>query len=184
MESVKRELSPQTKRCVEIACEKGASNWLAVLPLKKQGFTLNRSQFMDAINLRYYRELRGLPPTCACSQPFTITHALNCKKGGFVHIRHDNIRDFLAALLQIVQTDVQKEPPLQQLQTEVIPTNIGNSADAARLDIRAKGFWRSGQDAYFDVRVTNPLAASAMKIPLSKVYDRHEKEKKNSTIIE
>ena len=178
MESVKKELSPQTKRCVEIACEKGASNWLAVLPLKKQGFLLNRSQFMDALNLRYYRELRGLPSICPCSQPFTITHALNCKKGGFIHMRHDNTRDFLTSLLQVVQTDVQREPPLQKLQTEGENSDIGNTADAARLDIRAKGFWRAGQDAYFDIRVTNPLAATAMKIPLSKVYDRNEKEKK------
>jgi hypothetical protein len=182
LETLKREISPQTKRCVEIACEKGASNWLSVLPLKRQGFTLNRSQFMDAINLRYYRELRGLPTTCACNQTFTITHALNCKRGGFVHMRHDNIRDFLIGLLQIVQTDVQKEPPLQPLNqnTEEIPTEIGNSADEARLDIRAKGFWRAGQDAYFDTRVTNPLAASAMKMSLTTIYGRHEKEKKRA----
>ena len=31
---------------------------------------------------------------------------------------------------------------------------------------------------YFDVRVTNPLSASALKTPLSKIYDSHEKEKK------
>ena len=180
LEVLKRQLAPQTKRCVEIACEKGASNWLSVLPLKRQGFTLNRSQFMDAINLRYYRELRGLPTTCACNQTFTITHALNCKRGGFIHMRHDNIRDFLAGLLQIVQNDVETEPPLQPLRTDVIPTEIGNAADEARLDIRAKGFWRAGQDGYFDIRVTNPLAASAMKLPLSSIYGRHEKEKKRS----
>ena len=178
MESLKREVSPQTRRCIELASEKGASNWMAVLPLKKLDFILNRSQFMDAFNLKYYRELRGLPTTCACTQKFTITHALNCKKGGFIHMRHDSIRDFLAGLLEIVQTDVQIEPPLQPLQTEVTATNIGNPADAARLDIRAKGFWRSGQDSYFDIRVTNPLSATAMKIPTSKVYDRNEKEKK------
>ena len=27
--------------------------------------------------------------------------------------------------------------------------------DDARLDIRARGFWRAGQNAFFDVRVTN-----------------------------
>jgi hypothetical protein len=175
---VKRKLSIQTKRCVEMAAERGASHWMIALPLKKQGFVLNRSEFMDSLNLRYHRELRGLPTVCPCSQKFDITHALNCKRGGFVYMRHDNIRDFLIALLQKTQKDVQREPPLQPLKTETIPTGIGNTADEARLDIRARGFWRQGQNAYFDVRVTNPLSASAMKLPLSKVHDRHEKEKK------
>jgi len=171
IEEVKRKLPLQVKRCVEMAAERGSS-----LPLKKQGFVLNRSEFMDALNLRYHRELRSLPTMCPCSQKFDITHALNCKKGGFVHMRHDNIRDFLIALLQKTQKDVQKEPPLQPMQS--VQTEAGNTADEARLDIRARGFWRQGQNAYFDVRVTNPLSASSMNLPLSKVYDRHEKEKK------
>ena len=92
---VKRKLSIQTKRCVEMAAERGASHWMIALPLKKQGFVLNRSEFMDSLNLRYHRELRGLPTVCPCSQKFDITHALNCKRGGFVYMRHDNIKDFL-----------------------------------------------------------------------------------------
>ena len=31
-----------------------------------------------------------------------------------------------------------------------------NLDDGARLDVRARGFWRDGQNAFFDVRVTNP----------------------------
>ena len=93
-------------------------------------------------------------------------------------MRHDNVRDFNAGLLSRVQHDVEKEPRLIPLRTEVTPTNMGNTADEARVDIRAKGFQRAGQSAYFDVRVTNPLSASAIRTPLSKVYDTHEKEKK------
>ena len=52
------------------------------------------------------------------------------------------------------------------------------TADGARLDIRAKGFWRYAQNAYFDVTITNPLAATAMKSPLASLYDRNKKEKK------
>ncbi len=64
------------------------------------------------------------------------------------------------------------------MQADAVQTEPGNVADEARLDIRARGFWRQGQNAYFDVSVTNPLSASSIKLPLSKVYDRHEKEKK------
>ena len=36
LESIQTQISPQVKRCLEIAAEKGASNWLAALPIKKQ----------------------------------------------------------------------------------------------------------------------------------------------------
>ena len=57
-------------------------------------------------------------------------------------MRHDNVKDFLAGLLEIVQHDVQTEPPLQPKTSA-----SGNTADGARLDIRAKAFWRDAQDA-------------------------------------
>ena len=53
-----------------------------------------------------------------------------------------------------------------------------SEAGAARVDIRVRNFWRTGQSAYFDVRVTNLFSASSLKLPLSKIFDRHEKEKK------
>ena len=175
LEELKTRLSPSSKRSLELAAEKGASNWLVTLPLKDQGFALNRSEFTDALNIRYHRQLKGLPESCPCGHQFNITHALNCKRGGFVHMRHDNLRDFNAKLLSKVQKDVETEPSL----IPIVGENInGNSADGARVDVRAKGFWRPGQSAYFDVRVTNPLSASALKTPLSRVYDSHEKEKK------
>ena len=99
-------------------------------------------------------------------------------------MRHDNIRDFLAGLLNVVQNDVETEPHLQEV-VGGTSTDMGNTADQARLDIRAKSFWRTGQDAYFDVRVTNPVSTTAMKRTLNAVYDSNEKEKKKKcTIIE
>lgn len=95
-------------------------------------------------------------------------------------MRHDNIRDFLAATIQKIQNDVETEPTLQKIEAETIPRDIGNTSDEARVDIRAKGFWRAAQDAYFDVRVMNPLAASNMNVPLADIYNRHEKEKKRA----
>ena len=32
------QLTPQLKRCVDLAKERGASSWLSVLPLSEQGF--------------------------------------------------------------------------------------------------------------------------------------------------
>ena len=69
-------------------------------------------------------------------------------------MRHDGIRDFLSGLLSTVQND-QTEPPLQEIKTAAAPLGIGNTADQARLDIRPKGFWRSGQDNICNLKVIN-----------------------------
>ena len=50
--------------------------------------------------------------------------------------------------------------------------------DEARLDVRARGFWRRGQNAYFDVCVTNASAASQVNQLLKSVLIKHEREKK------
>ena len=39
------------KRNFEQLSGSGASSWLSALPLKDQGFDLNRSEFQDALNL-------------------------------------------------------------------------------------------------------------------------------------
>ena len=78
----------------------------------------------------------------------------------------------------MVHQDVQKEPGLLPMNKPHSSGESSNTADGARLDIRARGFWRDGQSAYFDVRVTNPYCASSIKTPLSKIYDKHEAEKK------
>ena len=87
-------LSPETKRKVQQSKEPGASNWLSALPIQKHGFNLNKSEFRDALALRYNQHINNLPSFCACGEKFGVTHAMNCKKGGFVNARHDNIRDF------------------------------------------------------------------------------------------
>ena len=67
--------------------------------------------------------LRGLSLKCPCGQNFDVTHALNCKTGGFVHIRHDGLMDLNAKLLTKVQTDVEIEPALIPI------SNPNSSAD-------------------------------------------------------
>ena len=147
------------------------------MPLEDQGFTLNKGEFRDALSIRYNNKLRGLPSKCPCGQAFDINHAMNCKRGGLVTIRHNNIRDFEANLLKQVCNDVECEPPLQPLEGEQI---AGLTGDEARPDIRARGFWRPGQNAFFDIRVTNINSASQANMSTEKIYAKHEKEKKRN----
>ena len=108
---------------------------------------------------------------------FNLPLVLNCKKGGFVIIRHDKIRNFNADLLKKVCNDVQVEPQLQPLNGEQVSSG-SVTGDEARLDIRARGFRRSSQSAFFDIRVTNTNADSARALSFNQIYRRHEQEKK------
>jgi hypothetical protein len=90
-------------------------------------------------------------------------------------MRHNNIRDFEANLLTQVRTDVEKEPPLQPLSGETI---VGATEDGARPDIRARGFWRPAQNAFFDVLLTNLNAPSHAHLSPDKIFAKHEAAKK------
>ena len=59
-------------------------------------------------------------------------------KGGFVHRRHDDVRDPFASLLKDVCHDEVK-PHLQPLTGEVLISSA-NSYDKACLDVSARGF--------------------------------------------
>ena len=173
---INQTLTPNTKKAVEDASLPGVSSWLSVLPLSAYGFSLNKGEFRDALRLRYSKDLRGLPSKCPCGQPFDLNHALNCKKGGFVIIRHNNIRDFEASLLSEIVRDVETEPTLQPVDGERLNGLVG---DNAKPDVRARGVWRPGQNAYFDVRITNSNSTTQVNTPTLKTLEKHEKSKKS-----
>ena len=77
---------------------------------------------------------------------------MNCKKGGFVSIRHDTIRDFEANLLKKVCAEVEIEPKLQPTMT------------------RRVSLWEHVVSRDLDNRQVNT--------PIEKVYVKHENEKK------
>ena len=124
------------RQAVLQAKEKGASSWLTVIPLHEHGFALNKAEFRDALNIRYNKQLKGMPRICPCEQKFDLNYAMNCKRGGFVIVRHNNVRDFEANLLKTMHNDFEIEPAMQEITNEKIP---GNTNDEARLDIRARG---------------------------------------------
>ena len=52
--------------------------------------------------------------------------------------------------------------------------------DNCRLDVKCRGFWSSSQDAFFDVRVFNPLALSHQSTIIQATYKSQEQEKKRA----
>ena len=148
-----------------------------MLPFEDHGFTLIKGEFRDALALHYKKSLRSLPSNYPCGQKFNVSHALNCKKGSFMTMRHNSIRNFEANLLCIVHKDVEVQPQVQQVDNEKFN---GHKEDNARPDIRAKGVWRNAHNAYFDVRVRNVNFFSQKNLPVEKILSKHKQDKKRN----
>ena len=146
-------MSREQIRANDLAQLKGASAWLTTLPLKSEGYVLNKREFFDALALRYRWRLKYLPTRCVCGKPFSMDHAMQCLNGGYVNRRHNQIRDIFAKLLDEVAYGVEIEPRLQPLSGEVLPAGANEKIEA-RLDFAGKGFWQQCEMAYFDV---NPV---------------------------
>ena len=174
--------TPQ-KRALELTKEKGSGSWLTALPLKDHGYCLNKIEFKDAICLRYGWKIPNTPSICGCGMKNDINHTLICKKGGYVSMRHNNIRDINADFQREVCRDVATEPSLIPLDNEEI---IGTEADGAAPDISSRGMWSNFEKTFFDVCVTHPNSPSYSTWPLERLYRYHEDRKMkkyNSRVI-
>ena len=75
------------------------------------------------------------------------------------------------------------EPTLQSVTSEVISQITANVEERAHLSIKAQGFWEiERQYAFFDVRVSNPLAHTYPSLPLPACYKRNEQEKRRAYV--
>ena len=78
-DQVKSSISGKTLRAVDLTTQKGASSWLTVLPIRDMNFDLNKSEFRDAVKLRYDWEVPDMPPVCVCGYHFNVDHAMICQ---------------------------------------------------------------------------------------------------------
>ena len=81
-----------------MASEKGTCSWLNAVPLSKLGFDLT-TEFREGIALRYAWEAKNTPAICPCVKDFSLMPDLHCAKGGYTHLRHNEIRDVFANLM-------------------------------------------------------------------------------------
>ena len=156
----------------------GASNWLTALPLREAGFSLNKQEFRDDLAIRYNISIKGLPETCACGSEFTCDHAMICKKGGFISLQHNSLRDITYELLSEVCKEVENEPLLQPLTGETLKYQTAKTENNARVDVSALGFWCRDQRAFFDIRVFDPVAPSHVHQSLDAAHSKQENEKR------
>ena len=99
LQQLRENMSSEQLRANDLAMMKGGSSWLTTLPLKSEtDFSLNKREFYGALSLRYRWTPKYLPSMCPCGKRFDVDHAMSCMKGGFVHRRHDDVRDLFATL--------------------------------------------------------------------------------------
>ena len=110
--------------------------------------------------------MASTPPArkCECGSSFSVDHAINCPKGVFPTIRHNELRDLTGNLLAWVCPNVCVEPVLQTLGGETFNHLFANQEYHARSDIRARRFWGSPlQCAFLDIKVFNPNTHSSLE---------------------
>ena len=140
---LKEKLDENQRYALDLSIEKGASSWLNTLPLKRYHFDLTKTEFRDGLALRYGREPLKTPAMCPCGELFSLSHSLQCNKGGYTQMRHNEIRDTFASVMKEVCYDVEIEPKLQPLEGESFVHKTTTTEDEARLDVKANGFWDS-----------------------------------------
>ena len=181
-------LNDSQKLQLDLAAEKGASTWLTSLPLQSFGYTLNRQEFNDALALRYNMKIKDAAKKCVCGEMNTVNHLLICKKGGYVSLRHNSLRDTIAELMSNAGCrDVETEPILLPVNGTQLPRGA-NTSKEARLDVSARSVWNPLERAFFDVRVFHAQAPSNRSLnTIPNMYRTHESRKKaayNARVLE
>ena len=184
MTELRTQLNENQKRLNDITQEKGVSNWLKTYPISDQGYGLNKQQFWDCVRLGHGWRLMNIPSTCSYRSKMDIQHTMNCKKGGFITIRHNDLRDLTANLLTEVCKDVNIKPQLLPLTGETFNNRTANSSNEATVDITSRGFWVRDQQAFFDVRVFDQNANRHLNKALPQCYIQNEKDKNDNTMKE
>ena len=89
--------------------------WMMLQPSTVNGTKLGAQEWRDAAFLRYGLDPPDLPKHCnGCNAKFSICHALDCKRGGLVTARHNELRDGVTDLASrsFTPTHVRIDPPI------------------------------------------------------------------------
>ena len=119
-----------------------------------------------------------LPTTFACGFTFTIQNGISYKKGEFINIFYNNLRELVAKPLWEVCHDAQVKPSLLPLTEERMEHRTAIKINKAKLDIQASRFWIRGQQAFLDVGGIWPKHMLILKfILMTMLYNQQKREK-------
>ena len=127
----------------------------------------------------------NLPTSCPCGSKFDIQHSMNImswRKGGFLYIRHNNVRDLTANMMSEVCKEV--EPKLMPLSGEKLQGRTCSSSNEASVDIRTRRFWEWGQQEFFNLRIFDTNACRYCNKSLQQCHVMNEQKRHELTMKE
>ena len=80
--------------------------------------------------------------------PFDLSHALSCRKGGLVTQHHNKVHDAFGDLAALAWSQVTSEPIVREACTS-------SNTTALVADLSVRGVWIPQAEALFDIRVVD-----------------------------
>ena len=171
---------------------KETGTWLTILPTFVNGTELSNHEWRDSFLLRYSLSPLGLPLKCdGCGVDFSINHALKCKYGGLIILRHDEVtRELIELGTMALRPAAVRDEPLITPVPRQHPTQTNNpnstnnqpvddpSNDGDRGDILLRGLWKNQHETIIDIRVTDTDQHAYRHQNPYDVLKKQEKEKK------
>ena len=180
-DEVERELDGRAWRGFHEGRMRGGSAWLSVIPMESLNLDLDGQTFRDAVALRMGVELPDpLPDSCpSCGEPFSLAHALKCKKGGWVVRRHKEVvRAWMSYLRKGGFPNPIEEPEIPPLRG-VTGRPATTLEPDARADMLVRGVFREQENAFFDVAVLDTGADFRGRESTAEILVKYEKTKRS-----
>ena len=144
--------------------------WLTVQPSTVNGTELGSQEWRDALILRYGINPPDLPTHCdGCQSKFSISHALDCKKGGLVTAHQNELRDGVVDLVgkAFTPSHMRDNPLIYSgravKRTKAAPDGAGGTIKHAevqppevteqKVDLLIRDLWQQGTDSFHDMWV-------------------------------
>ncbi len=170
-----------------------------MFPNRINGTGLLADEWRDKVCLRYNHSLLDMCAACnGCGAKITVKHALSCKVGGLVHIRHDDVADEWRHLCGIALSPGQVEckPRIFTCISHRARTAVGNTTlpppstptttptappttTEERSDASCHGFWEHGGTCILPLAYYGHGCQVLSKKEFGKVLSQHKKEKKD-----
>ena len=131
---------------------KGASSWLAILPLDDYEFYLHKEEFCDSLCLRYEWSLTNTSQKCNCAATLTVCHAIVCHMGGLT-TQHSKIWHITASPVSEVRHNVTTKPHFQPIKGKRLTIQLAHTDNNARTDVCARRF------TSLDIKMFHPMCS-------------------------